>query len=132
MPKEGWIRGKLSGEVAFSDGSAMFIGNPQGKTWKRNWNGIDGFRFALKLMLSKRMEETELEARVLVGPKIFDMRCVKLRGGTLIQAKYFAYARKFKGGKLFLGKQMGTSSTERGVICKVGKKIVGAIMPVRA
>jgi hypothetical protein len=126
-PTYGWITGTLGREAAFSDGHAMFVGKREGKT--RPVKPLGAFNHAFRKALLKRLVPTEIERRENIA--FWDIPCAVLRGGTWIQQKYYNYAMRFKGVALFLGKAQDSSrKNDRTVICKVGKKVVGVIMPI--
>jgi hypothetical protein len=125
-PSSGWIISKLQGKDAFSDGSAMFVGKPKGKT--RKLPKKDAFDSALKKCLAKRLDVAETNRNVIAATPLFPA-FVEFRNGTRVQAKYYCHAMKFVGVKFFFGKTYDEEN--RAVICKVRDKIVGVIMPIR-
>jgi hypothetical protein len=136
MPEEGWLRNTLSGKPAFSDGHAMFIGKVKGKTWQRELRGDHPFDDAIKNILQENMPiakklRCDFPVSIYSGIKNPEMPCVVLTGDTWIQERYYKHALTFKGVKFYLGKKDTTTQAGHAVICKVGDKIIGAIMPIR-
>lgn len=123
IPADGWIVGTLRGEKAFSDGHAMFVGERNGAS--RTLPNKSSFDSALKKCLTGKLLPTKLVERIWIGT----LPCVGLKGKSWIQQKYYDYAMRFKGVQLFLVAKQEYGP--RAVICKVGEKIVGAIMPIR-
>lgn len=114
---KGWILGTLSGEPAFSDGHAMFVGKRKGSQAKD------------PEMFEKVLTKIQVKTRRRLQPgrreRYMDWLPVIYLGDFRIDEKFYEHARKIKGVEFFAGKK-GTA-----VICKVGKKVVGAIMAVK-
>lgn len=125
-PIIGWCVDKLQGKEAFSDGHAMFIGQPPSKHLRPEFKQGQ-FNKALREVMLKRMPQTKEINRF----ERDSIHYVEFRGGTYLQAHFLDYAlRNFKDVKFYLGRRDGDGEG-RAVICKVGKQVVGAIMPIR-
>jgi hypothetical protein len=115
----GWIIGQLAGEPIFSDGHAMFLGKRKGSLVKPE----NGFDVVLDRLLPHGKKA--LPAKAYGEIQSDDVLKVK-RGDIILQLLYARYAEEhFKGVKFFASKE------KDGVICKVGEKVVGAIMGCR-
>ena len=124
-PKKGWWVGTLGGKPAFTDGGALFLGVPEGKA--RVLQPPTAMEKGIQKCLANKMPL----AKVIRMEPVFypQFPCVVLTGEIWIQEIYYEYACKFfKGVKFYLGERV---EADRVVICKVGDRLVGAIMPVR-
>ena len=137
-PPEGWFRDTLQGKSAFSDGHAMFIGAPPHRGKKRTFKDAKkSFDWALQNVSLKKMNQVRFARRDFPwlwgdsgrGKDKF-MPCVVFSNGTWIQAHFYKHARKFKGVRFYEGKEFFDDKAHT-IICKVGDKIIGAIMPIR-
>jgi hypothetical protein len=136
-PAEGWFRDTLQGIPAFSDGHAMFIGAPPHRGKKRPLRDPKkNFDWALQNVSAEQMNQVhvvrndfpwELGLPELGKDKL--LPCVVFSNGAWIQKCYYQHARKFKGIKFYEAKIYEDAAHV--IICKVDKKVVGVIMPIR-
>lgn len=113
---DGWIISTLSGEPAFSDGHAMFIGKRKGSVAK-NPELFEKALAQIKIKTKRRLKPGKRELRGTI-PVIY-------LGEFLVQEIFYDHARRIKNVEFFAGRKRS------GVICKVGEKVVGAIMSMR-
>lgn len=114
---KGWILDTLGGEPAFSDGCALFIGVRKGSPHDKP--GV----------FDRTLKQLQLKSGSPLKPGHHEMRGplpVLWVGSVLVQEMYYEHALSFPGVKFYAGRK------GQCVICKVGDKVVGMIMGMRA